>query len=131
MLEVVGPRGGIDVGIDFCFLLFPVSYPFDSLSFQPSPSQASAAAAAKAAAKDPSPVPSPHTTTDTELANATPRIDGAVATLLHKSDSPVDSVVDLIGGTPLVRLRRSVPPGGAVVLAKLESLQPNSSVKDR
>jgi hypothetical protein len=87
--------------------------------------QASAAAAA------PSPVPSSHATTDTELANATPRVDGAVAALLHKSDSPVDSVVDLVGGTPMVRLRKSVPPGGAVVLAKLESLQPNSSVKDR
>ena len=60
-----------------------------------------------------------------------PLEDGAVAALLHKSDSPVDSVVDLVGGTPMVRLRKSVPPGGAVVLAKLESLQPNSSVKDR
>lgn len=87
--------------------------------------------AASAAAAAPSPVASPHTTTDTELANATPRIDGAVASLLHKADSPVDSVIDLIGGTPLVRLRKSVPPEGAVVLAKLESLQPNSSVKDR
>lgn len=90
-------------------------------------------AAAKAKEDNPPPAdhPSPHVTTDTELANATPRIEGNVATLLHKADAPVESVVDLIGGTPLVRLRRSVPPEGAVVLAKLESLQPNSSVKDR
>lgn len=102
--------------------------PFPSLFFFLRLSQAASAAAAAAA---PSPVSSTHATTDTELANATPRIEGAVASLLHKSDAPVDSVVDLIGGTPLVRLRESVPPEGAVVLAKLESLQPNSSVKDR
>jgi len=42
-----------------------------------------------------------------------------------------DSVLDLIGDTPLVRLRRAVPPGGARVLAKLESLNPAGSVKDR
>ena len=101
-----------------------------SLSLNPFSLAVSQAAAAAAAAA-PSPAPSAHATTDTELANATPRVDGALAALLHKADSPVESVVDLVGGTPMVRLRRSVPPEGAVVLAKLESLQPNSSVKDR
>ena len=43
----------------------------------------------------------------------------------------MDSVVALVGGTPVVRLSKSVPGAGATVLAKLESLQPNSSVKDR
>ena len=42
-----------------------------------------------------------------------------------------DSVLDLIGNTPLVRLHRVVPEGSAEVLAKLESLNPAGSVKDR
>ena len=41
------------------------------------------------------------------------------------------SVLELVGGTPLVRLNRIPRPGGAVVLAKLESLNPGGSVKDR
>lgn len=40
-------------------------------------------------------------------------------------------VVDLIGGTPLVRLNSVVPPGGATVVAKLEYLNPGGSSKDR
>ncbi len=43
----------------------------------------------------------------------------------------VDSVLDLIGGTPLVRLRRLPQPGSAEVLAKFEALSPGGSVKDR
>jgi cysteine synthase len=42
-----------------------------------------------------------------------------------------DSVLDLIGGTPLVRLRRLPDPAGAGVLAKIESRNPGASVKDR
>ena len=42
-----------------------------------------------------------------------------------------DSVLDLVGNTPLVRLHRVVPEGAAEVLAKLESLNPAGSVKDR
>jgi cysteine synthase A len=42
-----------------------------------------------------------------------------------------DSLIELIGGTPLLRLRRINPPGGAEVLAKLESFNPGGSVKDR
>ena len=41
------------------------------------------------------------------------------------------SVLDLVGGTPLVRLNRIPKPGGATVLAKLESLNPGGSIKDR
>lgn len=41
------------------------------------------------------------------------------------------SIVDLIGNTPLVRLRAPDAAAGAVVLAKLESFNPFSSVKDR
>lgn len=44
----------------------------------------------------------------------------------------VDSVVDLVGHTPLVRLRRVVThDGGPLVLAKVEYLNPGGSVKDR
>jgi len=41
------------------------------------------------------------------------------------------SVLDLVGGTSLVRLTRIPKPGGATVLAKMESLNPGGSVKDR
>jgi cysteine synthase len=41
------------------------------------------------------------------------------------------SVLDLVGGTPLTRLNRIPKPDGAVVLAKMESLNPGGSVKDR
>ena len=43
----------------------------------------------------------------------------------------VDSVLDLIGATPLVRLRSVVADGAGEVLAKMESLNPAGSVKDR
>jgi len=43
----------------------------------------------------------------------------------------VSSALDLIGDTPLVRLRRLVKPGWAAVFGKLESLNPGGSVKDR
>jgi cysteine synthase A len=42
-----------------------------------------------------------------------------------------DSVLDIIANTPLVRLHRVVPDGSAEVLAKVESLNPAGSVKDR
>lgn len=41
-----------------------------------------------------------------------------------------EDATQLIGNTPLVRLNR-VAPGGATVLAKIESFQPGYSVKDR
>jgi cystathionine beta-synthase len=42
-----------------------------------------------------------------------------------------DSLIDLVGDTPLVRLSRIAAPGGAQLLAKLEQLNPGGSVKDR
>ncbi len=41
------------------------------------------------------------------------------------------SVLELIGRTPMVRLNRLPKPGGARVVAKLESVNPGGSVKDR
>jgi cysteine synthase A len=43
----------------------------------------------------------------------------------------VDGVHELIGSTPLIRLRKLSPEGGAEVCAKLESQNPSGSVKDR
>src|SRR5688500_19448543 len=42
-----------------------------------------------------------------------------------------ESVIDLIGGTPLVRLRHVVGDVAPTVLAKVEYLNPGGSVKDR
>ena len=42
-----------------------------------------------------------------------------------------DSVLDLVGKTPMVRLNRIVPAGSAEVVGKMESLNPAGSVKDR
>jgi len=42
-----------------------------------------------------------------------------------------ESVTGLIGGTPLVRLRRVTEGLAAPVLAKVEYLNPGGSVKDR
>jgi cysteine synthase len=41
------------------------------------------------------------------------------------------SLLDAIGNTPLVELRRVVPPGSARIVAKLESANPTGSMKDR
>ncbi|MBX3460852.1 MAG: cysteine synthase A [Planctomycetes bacterium] len=43
----------------------------------------------------------------------------------------VDSIHQLVGDTPVVRLNRVPPPGSATVWAKLEYFSPGASVKDR
>jgi len=42
-----------------------------------------------------------------------------------------ESITETIGGTPLVRLNRIIPPGGATVCVKCEFFNPLGSVKDR
>jgi cysteine synthase len=42
-----------------------------------------------------------------------------------------NDITEVIGGTPLVRINRLIPPGQATVLAKCEFFNPLSSVKDR
>src|SRR6266581_3101951 len=42
-----------------------------------------------------------------------------------------ESIIDLVGETPILKLRRVVPPGSADVFVKLEYLNPGGSVKDR
>ena len=41
------------------------------------------------------------------------------------------SLLDAIGNTPLVELRRVLPPGAARIVAKLESANPTGGMKDR
>lgn len=47
------------------------------------------------------------------------------------TDRIYDGALDLVGNTPLIRLRKLAPDSGAEVLAKLESNNPAGSVKDR
>jgi cysteine synthase A len=54
-----------------------------------------------------------------------PRVSGT------SSPAPVDSVLQAIGRTPLVRLHRLVPPDSATVVVKLEYFNPTGSYKDR
>jgi cysteine synthase B len=44
---------------------------------------------------------------------------------------PADSVLDLIGRTPMVRIRRLNPNPGVALYAKLEGFNPTGSIKDR
>ena len=46
-------------------------------------------------------------------------------------DTIHDNVCELIGNTPLIRLRRFASDAGAEVVVKMESFNPGSSVKDR
>ncbi|MBI4004150.1 MAG: cysteine synthase A [Candidatus Omnitrophica bacterium] len=48
-----------------------------------------------------------------------------------KHHKVAENILELIGNTPIVRLRRMVEPRMATVLAKLESFNPGGSVKDR
>jgi len=41
------------------------------------------------------------------------------------------AILDCIGNTPLVELRKLVPAGSARILLKLESHNPTGSMKDR
>lgn len=48
-----------------------------------------------------------------------------------RSQRAAETVLELIGNTPMVRLRRMAEPRQAHILAKLESFNPGGSVKDR
>ena len=43
----------------------------------------------------------------------------------------MESILEAIGNTPLVRLRRCAPPNGAELWLKLEYRNPTGSMKDR
>ncbi|MGC4440846.1 pyridoxal-phosphate dependent enzyme, partial [Streptococcus suis] len=42
-----------------------------------------------------------------------------------------NSITELIGNTPIIKLNRIVPEGAADVYVKVEAFNPGSSVKDR
>src|SRR5260370_36867911 len=42
-----------------------------------------------------------------------------------------ENITELVGETPMLRLRRMSPQGGADIFAKLENLNPGGSIKDR
>ena len=42
-----------------------------------------------------------------------------------------DDITELVGQTPILKLKRIVPAGSAGVYAKLEYMNPGGSVKDR
>src|SRR5438067_2882639 len=48
-----------------------------------------------------------------------------------REDPPVESILDVIGNTPLLRLRHCAPANGAELWLKLENQNPTGSVKDR
>src|SRR5262252_6360980 len=51
--------------------------------------------------------------------------------LIRMPMSILDGVVDAIGGTPLIRLKRASEATGCTILGKAEFLNPGQSVKDR
>ena len=53
------------------------------------------------------------------------------APALLRAAPPLESILEAVGGTPVVRLNRVVPSGSATVFAKLEAFNPGGSVKDR
>ncbi len=50
---------------------------------------------------------------------------------MSQDNKIADTVLNLVGRTPMVRLNRVVPPNSAEIVAKVESLNPAGSVKDR
>jgi cysteine synthase A len=48
-----------------------------------------------------------------------------------RAGPPLESILEAVGATPVVRLRHVVPAGAAAIHAKLESFNPGGSVKDR
>ena len=68
----------------------------------------------------------------TVSAFAPPARPTTTTTRLHERPKIADDITQLIGGTPLCRLRRVVGPDcKAEIVVKLESMEPCNSVKDR
>ena len=52
-------------------------------------------------------------------------------TIARPCRATVDDITQLVGDTPILKLKRVVPEGSAEIYAKLEYLNPGGSVKDR
>ena len=66
--------------------------------------------------------------------NIFPWVDGRISLAFGQMPAPnlvAQSPLDLIGETPVVRLNRLAPDGGAEIWAKLEMTNPGGSLKDR
>merc|ERR1711957_151649 len=59
------------------------------------------------------------------------QITETTTTSLFETPKIADSILDLIGNTPMVRLHKVVEGSHAEIIAKLESANPANSVKDR
>ena len=55
----------------------------------------------------------------------------SVATATHSNLRIAEDITDLVGVTPVLRLKRIAPPPAAGIFAKLEFLNPGGSIKDR
>jgi len=51
--------------------------------------------------------------------------------LANRQNNVVDSMLNLIGNTPVIKLNNLIPPDFATIWAKLENLNPAGSTKDR
>ena len=51
--------------------------------------------------------------------------------LANRQNNVVDSMLNLIGNTPVIKLNNLIPPDSATIWAKLENLNPAGSTKDR
>ena len=66
------------------------------------------------------------------MTDATPTDSRCYTSRMHTAvDNPGASILDTIGNTPIVQLRRVVPSGAARVFLKLEFFNPTGSYKDR
>src|SRR5262245_64400179 len=74
------------------------------------------------------PLAQPDVTTYASASTPARTLGGAVGV---RDDQRVESVLDAIGNTPLVRLHRCVPENGAELWVKLEYCNPTGSMKDR
>ncbi len=50
---------------------------------------------------------------------------------MQTKPGPMNTILDAVGQTPLVKLNKVVPPGAATVLVKCEFMNPTGSIKDR